>query len=192
MPNYSLHVGEHVPNMAKFKVIVSDPKGGKSKVVELEGARAVPLIGRKLGETVDGSVVGMSGRKLQITGGSDKDGFPMRHNIHGGVRVSVVVSKSVGFHPKCEGERQRKTIRGNVITEDIVQVNAKVVEKAKRAERPKKAKKVKAEEAEEAEEAELEKAEAEKVEAKKETKLEEATEAPKSGGESSEEAAQAT
>jgi len=169
--------------MAKFKVIVSDPEAGKSKVVELEGARAVPLIGRRLSETVDGSVVGMSGRKLQITGGSDKDGFPMRLNIHGGVRVSVIVSKSVGFHPKREGERQRKTLRGNVITEDIVQVNMKVVEKAKKAvkaEKPKRVKKVKAEVAE-----------AEKVEALTEPKPEEATEASKSGGESSEEVAQA-
>jgi len=156
--------------MAKFKVIVSDPEEGKSKVVELEGARAVPLIGRRLGETVDGSVVGMSGRKLQITGGSDKDGFPMRPNIHGGVRVSVIVSKSVGFQPKHEGERQRKTLRGNVITEDIVQVNTKVVEKAKRAERPKK----------------------ERKKTKAEPKPEEAKEAPKSGGESPEETAQAT
>jgi hypothetical protein len=113
----------------------------------------------------------------------------MRHNIHGGVRISVVVSKSVGFHPTHEGERQRKTLRGNVITEDIVQVNMKVVEKAKKAERPKKAKKVKAEATE-----------AEKVEAPTEqtepTKPEEAaeaeTEVPKVGGESSEEAAQAT
>jgi len=148
--------------MAKFKVIVSDPDGGKSKVVELDGARAVPLIGRRLGETVDGSVVGMSGRKLQITGGSDKDGFPMRPNIHGGVRVSVVVSKSVGFHPKREGERQRKTLRGNVVTEDIVQVNMKVIEKPKKAERPRKTKREKAEIAE-----------AEKKEAKTEPKPEE-------------------
>lgn len=187
--------------MAKFKVIVSDPETGKSKVVELDGARAVPLIGRKLGETVDGSVVGMAGKKLQITGGSDKDGFPMRHNIHGGVRISVVVSESVGFHSTHEGERQRKTLRGNVITEDIVQINAKVVEKAKKAERPKKTKKAKAE-ATEAEPEKAEKVEAqtepepEKVEAQPEpTKPEEAaaeTEAPKSGGESSEEAAQAT
>jgi len=173
--------------MAKFKVIVSDPEAGKSKVVELEGARAVPLIGRRMGETVDGSVVGMSGRKLQLTGGSDKDGFPMRHNIHGGVRISVVVSKSVGFHPTREGERQRKTLRGNVITEDIVQVNMKVVEKkAKRVERPRKTKKVKAEEAE------PEKAEGEKVEAQTEPKPKEETEAPKVGGESFEEIAQAT
>lgn len=131
--------------MAKFKVIVSDPTTSKSKVVELEGARAVPLIGRRLGETLDGSVVGMSGLKLQIRGGSDKDGFPMRPNIHGGVRISVVLSKGVGFHPDREGERQRKTMRGNVITEEIVQVNMKVLEKPKKAERPKREKKAKAE-----------------------------------------------
>jgi len=185
-----VYPGEYVSNMAKFKVIVSDPEGGKSKVVELEGARAVPLIGRKLGETVDGSVVGMSGRKLMITGGSDKDGFPMRRNIHGGVRISVVVSRSVGFHPKREGERQRKTLRGNVITEDIVQINAKVVEKPKKAvkaEKPKRVKKVKVEEAA-----------AEKVEVQPEPKPVEVTgateagEAAKSGGASSEEVAQAT
>jgi len=173
--------------MAKFKVIVSDPEEGKSKVVELESARAVPLIGRRLGETVDGSVVGMSGRKLQITGGSDKDGFPMRPNIHGGVRVSVIVSESVGFHPQHEGERQRKTLRGNVITEDIVQVNMKVVEKAKRAEKPKKPRKVKAE----AEASEAEKVEEVKAPTEPQPQPE-AAEAPKPGGESSEKAAQAT
>ncbi len=130
--------------MAKFKVIVSEPEG-KSKVVELEGARATPLIGRKLGETIDGSIVGMGGKQLLISGGSDKDGFPMRQDIHGGVRVQVVVTKGVGFHPKREGERQRKTIRGNVITEDIVQVNVKALEKAKvkKAEKPRKQRKTK-------------------------------------------------
>lgn len=131
--------------MAKFKVIVSDPSASKSKVVELDGARAVPLIGRRLGESLDGSVLGMPGLKLQLTGGSDKDGFPMRPNIHGGVRLSVIVSKSVGFHPKREGERRRKTLRGNVITEDIVQVNMKVLEKPKKAEKPRKERKPKAE-----------------------------------------------
>jgi len=175
MPNQSFDLGEYIPNMAKFKVIVSDPEEGKSKVVELDGARAVPLIGRRLGETVDGSVAGMSGRKLLITGGSDKDGFPMRRNIHGGVRVSVVVSESVGFHPQREGERQRKTLRGSVITEDIVQVNMKVIEKAKKAEKPKKARKAK-----------VETAEPVKVEAQTKPEQAEAVETPKPGGEPSE------
>jgi len=122
--------------MPKFKIIVSDPETGKSQAVEVEGTRAVPLIGRRLGEVIEGTAVGMSGYKLRISGGSDKDGFPMRPNIHGGVRVSVILSEGTGFHPSRAGERQRKTLRGNVITEDIVQVNMKVVEKPKK--KPKK------------------------------------------------------
>lgn len=117
--------------MAKFKVIVSDPEDGTSKTVELEDARAVPLIGKKIGDVIDGSVVGLPGFKVQITGGSDKDGFPMRPNVHGGVRRSVVLSGGVGFNPKNEGERRRKRVRGNVITDEIVQVNMKIVEKPK-------------------------------------------------------------
>jgi len=124
--------------MAKFKIVISDPETGKSRFVEVEGTQAVPLIGRKLGEEIDGSVVKMSGHKLKITGGSDKDGFPMRPNVHGGVRVRAILSGGVGFHPSQKGERQRKTLRGNVITEDIVQINMKIVEKPKK---PKKAKK---------------------------------------------------
>jgi len=123
--------------MAKFKTIISDPETGKSRFVEVEGTQAVPLIGRKVGEVIDGSVVKMSGHKLKITGGSDKDGFPMRPNVHGGVRVRAILSEGVGFQPSQKGERQRKTLRGDVITEDIVQINMKIVEKSEKAKKPK-------------------------------------------------------
>ena len=113
--------------MAKFKLVISDSKG-KSQTVELEGVKAAPLIGRKIGEIVDGSIAGLSGSKLLITGGTDKDGFPMRPDVHGGVKARVVLSGGVGFHPKVKGERRRKTVRGNVITEDIVQINMKILE----------------------------------------------------------------
>jgi small subunit ribosomal protein S6e len=132
--------------MAKFKVIVSDSETGKSQLVEVEETQAVPLIGRKLGEVIDGAAVKLSGYKLKITGGSDKDGFPMRPNIHGGVRVRAILSGGVGFHPSRKGDRRRKTVRGNVITDAIVQLNMKVVEKPKKS---KKEEKPKAEEAKE-------------------------------------------
>jgi small subunit ribosomal protein S6e len=127
--------------MAKFKVIISDPTDGTSQFIELEETQAVPLIGRKLGEVIDGAVVKLSGYKLKITGGSDKDGFPMRPNIHGGVRIGAILSEGVGFNPSQKGERKRKTLRGNVITDAIVQLNMKVVEKpkGKKAEKPKEA-----------------------------------------------------
>ena len=122
--------------MAKFKVIVSDPQAGTSKVVELEEARAAPFIGRKMGETLDGAAVDLPAHKVQILGGSDKDGVPMRSNVHGGVRRSVVLSGGTGFSPKNRGERKRKTVRGNVITDEIVQINMKIVERPAGAKAP--------------------------------------------------------
>jgi small subunit ribosomal protein S6e len=126
--------------MAKFKIIISDPQTGTSKVVELEETRAIPLIGRKIGEVIDGSVIDLPNYKTQIMGGSDKDGFPMRKDVHGGVRRRVILSGGVGFNPENEGERRRKTVRGNVITDEIVQVNMKIVEKPKQPKESKKKK----------------------------------------------------
>jgi small subunit ribosomal protein S6e len=114
--------------MAKFKVIVSDPQAGTSKVVEVEEARAVPFIGRKIGETMDGAVVDMPNTKIQIMGGSDKDGVPMRPNVHGGVRRKVVLSGGVGFNATRKGGRKRKAVRGNIVTDEIVQLNMKLVD----------------------------------------------------------------
>lgn len=134
--------------MAKFKVILSDPETGKSQIVELEGSRAVPLVGRRLGETIDGTAVGLGGHKLKITGGSDKDGFPMRPDIHGGIKTRVILTKGVGFHSTRKGERRRKTLRGSVITEEIVQINMKITEKPKKAKKPEQPEKAEIKEAE--------------------------------------------
>jgi small subunit ribosomal protein S6e len=131
--------------MAKFKVIVSDPETGTSKAVELEEARAAPMIGKRIGEVIDGTIVDFAGHKVQIVGGSDKDGFPMRPSVHGGVRRSIVLSGGVGLNPLNGGMRRRKTIRGNVITDEIVQVNAKIVEKPKQPREGKKLKEKKEE-----------------------------------------------
>jgi small subunit ribosomal protein S6e len=122
--------------MAKFKVIVSDPQTGTSKVIELEEVRAAPFIGRKVGETLDGAVVDLPAHKVQVRGGSDKDGVPMRSNVHGGVRRAVVLSGGAGFNPTRKGARKRKTVRGNVITDEIVQINMKIVERPAQAAAP--------------------------------------------------------
>ena len=129
--------------MAKFKIVISDPETSRASSLELEGSQAAPLIGRKLGEVVDGSIVKMVGYKLKVTGGSDKDGFPMRPSVHGGVRVGAILSEGVGFHPTKKGERKRKKLRGNVITEEVVQINMKVFETPSKTEKPKRKRKPK-------------------------------------------------
>ena len=111
---------------------ISDPETGKTKKVEIDDARMKPLIGRRIGEVVDGTIAGMPGYKLMITGGCDKDGFPMRPDVHGGGKYRVLLSSGPGFRPRERGERRRKTVRGNIITPDIVLVNMKIVAKPKK------------------------------------------------------------
>jgi len=110
--------------LPKFKVVVSD-KDGKSYQLEVETSA---LIGKKIGDVIDGSIIGLEGYKLKITGGSDKCGFPMRPDIPGTGVKRVLLSKGPGYRPKEKGVRKRKSVRGNTISEDIVQVNTKIVE----------------------------------------------------------------
>ncbi|MCW3975790.1 MAG: 30S ribosomal protein S6e [Candidatus Bathyarchaeota archaeon] len=108
--------------MPKFKLIVSDPKNGKSSSIELDDQKSKSLIGRQIDEVIDGSALGLKG-KVKITGGSDKDGIPMRKDILGGSKKFIILSGGVGFNPKRKGERKRKVVRGKMITEDTYQIN---------------------------------------------------------------------
>jgi small subunit ribosomal protein S6e len=110
--------------MASFKVVVADPKTGKSQSVELKDQQAQPLLGMKIGEELDGTLLGLNGR-VKISGGSDKAGFPMRSDVMGGVKKYVLMTKGTGFRTNAgEGQKKRKLVRGNTITDEIYQVNA--------------------------------------------------------------------
>jgi len=109
--------------MAKLQLIISDPRNGSCKKVEVEGAQAQAFVGRKIGEVLNGTVVGASGTRLMIKGGSDKDGTPMRPDVHGGVKTSILLSDGVGLRNEEKGIRLRKLVRGNTVTEDIFQLN---------------------------------------------------------------------
>lgn len=113
--------------MAQFKLVISDSKG-KSLSQELRDRSAQPLLGSKIGDVLDSSVIGMNQGKIKITGGSDKSGTPMRQDIHGGVKKYVLLSKGVGMRNVSEGTRIRKLIRGNMITEEIFQLNCRLLD----------------------------------------------------------------
>ncbi|MFQ5647796.1 MAG: 30S ribosomal protein S6e [Candidatus Aenigmatarchaeota archaeon] len=112
--------------MANFKLVISDSKARKAYQKELEQA-ASGLLGKKIGDKVSCDHIGLSGYEIEITGGSDRQGFPMRADVEGTGRKKIILALGPGFHPKRKGQRRRKSIRGNTISADIVQVNAKVV-----------------------------------------------------------------
>jgi small subunit ribosomal protein S6e len=109
--------------LANFKLTVSDIKG-KSLSKELKDSDANPLLGLQLGNETDATVVGLTG-KLKLTGGSDKSGVPMRSDVHGSARKRVLLSKGVGLQAAEHGDRVRKLTRGNIISEEIYQINCK-------------------------------------------------------------------
>ncbi len=110
--------------MAQFKLVISDPKTGKSEAQEVKDAGAQLLLGRRIGEVVDLSTVGIAD-KVQITGGSDRAGFPMRPDVLGGGKNYVLLTSGVGFKSREGGGKRRKLVRGNMISEEIFQVNAR-------------------------------------------------------------------
>jgi len=114
--------------MAEFEVVISNPKEGKSYQKKVDGQHANRLIGKQIGGEVDGIFVGLPGYKLQITGGSDIDGFPMKKNIPGTGRRKVLGKSGVGFKNQEEGVKRKKSMRGNTVSDQINQLNMKVIE----------------------------------------------------------------
>ena len=109
--------------MANFKLTISDIKG-KSISKELKDGDANPFLGLQLGNDTDASVVGLTG-KLKLTGGSDKSGVPMRTDVHGAARKRVLLVRGVGLQDAEYGQRKRKLMRGNTVSEEIYQLNCK-------------------------------------------------------------------
>ena len=106
-----------------FKLVVADPKTGKSYKLETE---ETSLLGLKIGEKFQGDSLGLAGYELELTGGSDKTGTPMRKDVKGSIARRIILTKGVGFHAKKPGERRKKRVFGYKIGADIVQVNFKV------------------------------------------------------------------
>lgn len=114
--------------MAEFKANVSDPKNAKTYKIDIKGRYADSLIGKKIGDQLDGYFLGLPGYKVTITGGSDKDGFPMRKDLPRAGRKRVLLAKGVGFRAKHEGVRKKRIVHGNTISPEIVQLNFKINE----------------------------------------------------------------
>ena len=119
-----------------FKVVVSNK--ADSYQVEVDDTRS--LNGLVIGDEFDGGIVGLDGYTLRITGGSDKNGFTMKKDVPGTRRIKSLLTGGTGYHPKkvkkvkgvnkkitVDGVKRRKTVRGNTIADDIVQINTVVV-----------------------------------------------------------------
>ena len=63
--------------MAEFKTVISDPKSKMAYPKVLTEEKSNALVGKSVGEEIDGIFMDLPGYKLKITGGSDGSGVPM-------------------------------------------------------------------------------------------------------------------
>lgn len=109
-----------------MKIVISDPKTGKSYSVELDKSKSAMLYGKKIGDEIDGNELGVPGYKTVITGGSDTSGFPIRKDISGVRKAKILISHGVGVKKTRNGDRLRKTVRGNNTSEETGEINTKI------------------------------------------------------------------
>lgn len=125
----------------QFKLVINDPKTGKSYQKEITSPLAERLVGLKISESFDGNLIGFEGYQFLITGGSDKSGFPMRKGIKER-RKRVLTGKGVGFRGKKRGNKKQKgikkrvTVAGETIHSDLAQINLKIIKHGEKAIEP--------------------------------------------------------
>lgn len=106
-----------------MNIVISDPKTRRAYAKTVE---SMPFQGKKLGDEVDLSELGLEGYKGVLTGGSDKTGTPMMARFPGTARKKLLVYPGIGFKSGQKGERKKRPLRGNVVANDIHQLNVKL------------------------------------------------------------------
>ncbi len=111
-----------------YRIVISDPKTGKAYQVELKDPGSSKFLGKRIGDRIEADILGLPGYAVQITGGSDREGFPMRADLPGTKRKRLLVARGTGYHADALGKKKRKSIHGREISSEIGQINVKVIE----------------------------------------------------------------
>nr|XP_027201344.1 40S ribosomal protein S6-like [Dermatophagoides pteronyssinus] len=116
-----------------MKLNISYPETGKVLTVEVDDEkRLVPFYEKRLGNEVPADSIGeeWQGYLLRITGGNDKQGFPMLQGVFCNHRVRLLMRKGMKcFRERRKGCPKRKSVRGCIVASDISALNLCVVEK---------------------------------------------------------------
>lgn len=110
-----------------MKINIAVPSTGLQKVIEIEDERILQnLYDRRMSQEVDGSIFGeeFEGYIFRISGGNDKQGFPMRQGVLTNTRVRLLCKKGdKTYRSRRAGERKRKSVRGCIVGHDIAVLN---------------------------------------------------------------------
>ncbi|CAJ1953605.1 unnamed protein product [Cylindrotheca closterium] len=115
-----------------MKINIACPSTGLQKIIEIDDEKRLQAFyERRMAQEIDGSVLGeeFEGFIFRISGGNDKQGFPMRQGVLTNTRVMLLCSKGAkAYRPRRAGERKRKSVRGCIVGQDIAVLNLVVTQ----------------------------------------------------------------
>jgi len=116
-----------------MKLNISYPPSGCQKCIEVDDEKKLrALYDKRMSAEVSGDELGeqFKGYIFKITGGNDKQGFPMKQGILTNTRVRVLMGKGTTcYRPRRTGERKRKSVRGCIVGADLAVVHLVIVKK---------------------------------------------------------------
>jgi small subunit ribosomal protein S6e len=110
-----------------MKIVFNDVKTGHSFQKEVEASKESQLFGKKIRDTIEGGLIGLTGYTLTIKGGSDKEGFPMLPEIRA-ARAYPLLDSGPGVRHLRKGVRIKKTVAGHTVSERTSQLNCAITE----------------------------------------------------------------
>lgn len=116
-----------------MKLNIANPACGLQKLVEIDDEKKLlPFFERRMGAEVPGDSLGeeFKGYLFRITGGNDKQGFPMMQGVLANHRVRLLFKTGMKcFRPRRSGERKRKSVRGAIVGPDLAVLNLVMIKK---------------------------------------------------------------
>ena len=114
-----------------MKLNIASLQTGCQKTIEFDDERKVRIFyDKRISQEVPGDSLGdeFKGYVFRITGGNDKQGFPMKQGVLLPHRVRLLLSKGHScYRPRKTGERRRKSVRGCIVGPDLSVLSLAIV-----------------------------------------------------------------
>jgi small subunit ribosomal protein S6e len=116
-----------------MKLNIAFPASGSQKVFDIEDEKKLRIFYEKrISQEVDGATLGdeWKGYAFRISGGNDKQGFPMKQGVLTNQRVRLLLSKGHScYRPRRSGERRRKSVRGCIVDANLAVLSLVIIKK---------------------------------------------------------------
>lgn len=114
-----------------MKLNIANPSTGTQKLLDIDDEKKLRIFYDKyMSQEVKGDDLGeeFKGYVFRITGGNDKQGFPMKQGVLINKRVRLLMGAGHScYRPRRSGERKRKSVRGCIVGQDLAVLSLVVV-----------------------------------------------------------------